>query len=93
MAIGVATVIQGDPEGEYTLVGGQKLVRVHSILKCARQWCCIHKPSNHHMVTWDQNWRPDAAFMERLCPHGIGHPDPDEINGPLVHSCDGCCTP
>jgi hypothetical protein len=33
--------------------------------------------------------------MERVCPHGVGHPDPDDINvilGPeKVHGCDGCC--
>lgn len=33
--------------------------------------------------------------MERICPHGIGHPDPDEINldenGRSVHGCCGIC--
>lgn len=30
-------------------------------------------------------------MMERMCPHGIGHPDPDEITLDVVHGCDGCC--
>jgi hypothetical protein len=41
--------------------------------------------------------------MERLCQHGVGHPDPDHIDyvrrtrgtraawGDGVHDCDGCC--
>jgi hypothetical protein len=42
-----------------------------------------------------QLWRSDRGLMERLCEHGVGHPDPDEINlglgGRAVHGCDGCC--
>lgn len=34
--------------------------------------------------------------MERICPHGVGHPDPDEIdlevNAKGIHGCDGCCS-
>jgi hypothetical protein len=34
--------------------------------------------------------------MERICPHGIGHPDPDDpaFKNPIegVHGCDGCCS-
>lgn len=29
--------------------------------------------------------------MERICPHGVGHPDPDDTNPDTVHGCDGCC--
>jgi hypothetical protein len=41
--------------------------------------CCIHSPSGHHMATWPMNWRADTKIMERLCPHGVGHPDPDHM--------------
>lgn len=41
--------------------------------------CCIHSPSDHHMRTWEMNWRGDTGVMERLCPHGVGHPDPDHM--------------
>jgi hypothetical protein len=38
-------------------------------------------------------------LMERVCPHGIGHPDPDSLEwlhridtpDDGAHSCDGCC--
>lgn len=80
--------------GERTavLVGGQRLVNTHHPRQCVGQSCCIHHPSDHHMVTWTQHWRSDRGIMERLCPdRGIGHPDPDDINADQVHGCDGCC--
>lgn len=58
---------------------GPTLMRTHGPDKCAGRPCCIHKPSSHHMVTWRLNWRADTRVMERLCPHGIGHPDPDHM--------------
>jgi hypothetical protein len=57
------------------------------------------------MATWPQLWRSDIYLMERTCPHGIGHPDPDHVGygratagtysvtGPRRHGCDGCCVP
>ena len=34
----------------------------------------------------------DRRIMERICPHGVGHPDPDDVlNQDRVHGCDGCC--
>lgn len=81
---------------------GPHLLRVHPASKCADDPACvIHKPSDHHMRTWLLNWRADTGVMERLCPHGVGHPDPDatafhESKGKTwyaVHGCDGCCTP
>lgn len=45
------------------------------------------------MVLWPQHWRGDRHLMERICPHGVGHPDPDDINPDGVHGCDGCCRP
>lgn len=44
------------------------------------------------MLEWPLNWRGDRGLIERRCPHGIGHPDPDTV-GDTVHGCDGCCTP
>ncbi|WP_086847020.1 hypothetical protein [Amycolatopsis kentuckyensis] len=75
---------------------------VHSPEVCAGSACCIHNPSDHHMADWPQVWRNDRYLMERLCPHGIGHPDPDHLahmrstapdaaDGQGVHGCDGCC--
>ena len=71
----------------------------HPPTACKGEWCCIHNPSNHPMVEWPINIR-ETALAERLCPHGVGHPDPDSlvwITGVTaqeswgVHGCDGCC--
>lgn len=80
-------------------IGPTKLVNVHDPAACEGRGCCIHHPSDHHMVKWPQNWRDDRGLMERVCPHGIGHPDPDELAYKVsiglrhegVHGCDGCC--
>lgn len=81
-----------------------QIVIVHDKANCEGESCCIHNPSDHHMKDWPLHWRDDAGKMERLCPHGIGHPDPDEmaflerINADSlshigIHGCDGCCKP
>lgn len=75
-----------------TLVGGERVINVHHPYKCAGQVCCIHSPSDHHMKEWPQHWRSDRNMMERLCPHGVGHPDPDGHTFITSHGCDGCCT-
>jgi len=46
-------------------------------------------------------WRQWHGLFERQCPHGIGHPDPDDVAYRLsigddyagTHGCDGCCCP
>jgi hypothetical protein len=65
--------------------------------------CPIHDPSDHHMVQWKLLWRNDRGIFERICSHGIGHPDPDTIRflakrlgtetaeNEMIHGCDGCC--
>lgn len=77
------------------------LVNVHSPNKCAGHPCVIHNPTMHHMRSWPLHWRSDRGIFERICVHGVGHPDPDqaqywretnqECQG--VHGCDGCCVP
>lgn len=82
---------------------GKQTLNTHAPDQCSGAWCCVHNPSPHHMATWPMNWRSDRNLMERRCPHGVGHPDPDHLGhvrrtlGPLeagyesVHGCDGCC--
>jgi hypothetical protein len=79
---------------------GQVLLRTHGPSKCAGRPCCIHAPSAHHMREWELNVRFDRGITERICPHGIGHPDPDDaayrrtLAGEFdegIHGCDGCC--
>ena len=78
--------------------GPVNLINLHSPDICAGRRCCVHDPSDHHMRAWPVNWRADRHMMERVCPHGIAHPDPDDLAYKLsqgidsgVHGCDGCC--
>lgn len=92
------------PSSTYQLVGGQIIHNVHPLAHCLGRPCCVHHPTPHHMSTWPQNYRDDSGAMERVCPHGVGHPDPDHLawvkhmtNAQVarwhgVHGCDGCCT-
>ena len=65
----------------------------HSRDVCQGRGCPVHHASDHHMRDWPQMWRFDGRFTERLCPHGIGHPDPDDTRAAArTHGCDGCCT-
>lgn len=63
-----------------TLVGGQRLWNVHRRGQCVGTYCSIHRFSSHHMRNWRQHWRSDRQLMERICPCGIGHPDPDHLS-------------
>lgn len=86
---------------------GKTKLKVHDVSVCWGRNCCIHNPSQHHMITWEMNWRGDRKIMERLCTHynedgtiayQVGHPDPDDAafrasigDNDTVHGCDGCC--
>lgn len=79
---------------------GVLLTDVHPALECLGRSCVVHNPSDHHMRGWTMVWRGDRGMIERLCHHGIGHPDPDDVSyhvdilGELfwgIHGCDGCC--
>ncbi len=73
------------------LEGGER-IWAHRRRDCIGSPCPIHYRTDHHMRTWPQHWRTDRALMERTCPHGIGHPDPDQrLTDGGVHGCDGCC--
>lgn len=81
------------------------LLRSHGLLDCAPHPCPLHAPSAHHMRAWRLHWRADRRLMERLCPCGIGHPDPDHLHyiartrslpdaaTEALHGCCGCCQP
>jgi hypothetical protein len=73
-----------------------RVMEIHDPDLCAGDRCCVHNPSLHHMRRWPLNWRPDRRIMERVCPHGVGHPDPDDIrvrasSSVSLHGCDQCC--
>ena len=82
---------------------GNKWRNVHPKSSCEGTNCCIHNPSKHKMVKWPRHLR-ETGLVERICKHGIGHPDPDSArwlneNDTVigrrgswgVHGCDGCC--
>ena len=89
----------------YTTGTKQKLTNVHSKESCTGDHCVIHNPSDHCMKDFLTHWRSDRHLMERICSHGIGHPDPDHLmyvfkthgkeaaGNESVHGCDGCCSP
>ncbi len=83
------------------ITGTDQRVRVHEDDRCKGNHCVIHNPSDHLMKDWPTHWRQDRRMMERMCPHGVGHPDPDELaykrrnnlpDSKGIHGCDGCCT-
>ena len=86
----------------YVTGTGDVLVGVHKRTSgCSKYGCVVHSPSQHCMLSFPTHWRPDRGLMERICPHGIGHPDPDHLSYVLrtygaddegVHGCDGCCS-
>ena len=80
---------------------GLQAVAVHDRAVCKDRSipCCIHNPSSHIMISFPLHWRDDIKAMERICPHGLCHPDPDHIAyvryakgyAKTTHTCDGCC--
>ena len=75
------------------------IVGIHDAGKCAGRPCVIHNPSDHRMRDWPKAYRPDLWLTERLCSHGVGHPDPDDLAWHIsegrewqsIHGCCGCC--
>lgn len=82
---------------------GNRYLRCHPPEVCEGHPCPLHSRSDHPMRSWPQNWRWDTQVMERVCSHGVGHPDPDHLASvrarlgaeraltDSVHGCDGCC--
>lgn len=73
---------------------GQTLY-VHPWMACIGP-CPVHNPSQHPLARAPRYWRGDRGIMERICDHGVGHPDPDDERIILqedsgVHGCCGCC--
>lgn len=92
-----------DEHGHWDMhIQNGQAIRTHGPDCCSGNRCCLHNPSDHHMTTWTLILRDDRNWLaERICEHGIGHPDPDSlayiqstgIDDPGVHGCCGCCRP
>ena len=79
------------------LENSKSVLFTHEKGECFDEVCSIHNRSAHIMRSFPQHWRSDRRIMERICPHGIGHPDPDDYKIMTradrgVHGCDGCCS-
>lgn len=74
------------------------MITCHAEDKCLGEFCTVHNRSGHSMREFPQHWRDDRGIMERTCPHGVGHPDPDspwpEGDAKWSHGCchKSCCT-
>lgn len=93
----------------------QVLTNVHDPSECEGQYCVVHAPSKHPLVNAPTHWRVGLVWdpkleafrggeiMERICPCGIFHPDPDDLafvvrrfgteraDELTSHDCCGCC--
>lgn len=85
---------------KYTLENSDVVLRnIHDGIECRTRPCAVHNKTEHSMRGFPQHFRTDNGLMERICSHGIGHPDPDGlpffedqgIGGMGIHGCDGCC--
>jgi hypothetical protein len=89
-------------------VPGQGVYKTHGPKLCSGQTCCIHNPSDHHMVDWPMIFNNQRLFLaQRVCEHGVAHSDPDSlryfanrqdipdriVTMLAIHECDGCCLP
>ena len=88
--------VQDPTDPHQFMVNERQLLRnVHDAAACAGRPCVMHNPSEHCMSDFPLWWRGDRKLMERTCPHGVGHPDPDQPFPPgsheWRHGCDGCC--
>jgi hypothetical protein len=58
---------------------GQQLLVHRENPECKEFGCVIHHPTDHCMRDFPTYYRYDRGLMERICPHGVGHPDPDDL--------------
>jgi hypothetical protein len=86
--------------------GTGQIMQLHPARECLSP-CPVHSPSTHPLAGAALHWRSDRRMWERICEHGVGHPDPDDLGYkrqtmmPAVyrmyafetHGCDGCCDP
>lgn len=72
-----------------------------SALRDGESFCPFHRPSLHPMIEEPMYLR-ETGLIERMCRHGVGHPDPDSADFQdrrrghepgtwNTHGCDGYC--
>ena len=89
--------LEPDENGErWRLAGNELISHVHDRMDCMGPVCTLHNPTDHHMRNMRLHYRHDRYLFERICEHGVGHPDPDTRSGlgeylADGHGCDFCC--
>ena len=83
---------------ERHVTGSGQELDVHKRIDCRGPWCVVHAPMQGPWDLWPTYWRSDRRIMERICPHGTGHPVAEDYgrlpDHELVHGCCGCpCSP
>lgn len=79
------------PDGTYALTG------LHpATAECYERGCVVHSPSTFALSDAPLNWRQDRHQFERICKHGVGHPDADQAeyntwHGMAHENIHGCC--
>lgn len=93
--------LEQDPEtGWWVRSGRYMLGNTHDPTDCMARACAIHNhPSDHPLKDAPLFWRADRGILERICEHGVGHPDRDSAeyltsigkDYENIHGCCGCC--
>ncbi len=96
-------LLERDKNGDLRSLDGVYVLTTHTINEGCAYGCVIHNPDRNaveNVEHWQYNWRTDRGIMERICEHGVGHPDSDSarfLDGigqsyQNIHGCDGCCS-
>lgn len=87
---------------KWTINGTQRYGNLHPYNVCQGRPCIVHNPT----LDWVANregWpylQRETGLFERICEHGIGHPDKDGLYYLVeelgqkhweIHGCCGCC--
>lgn len=84
----------------YTTDSGQLMLDVHANSpECQEHGCPIHNPSDRAVAIGTTHYNTERQRMDRVCEHGLAHPDPDSQDWRErhfgdrddEHDCDGCC--
>jgi hypothetical protein len=77
---------------EHTMIS----INSHDESQCEAVTCPMHKRTDHHMRGFKQFFLHGWDIVVRVCPHGVKHPDPDDMYAMSSeyaenHNCDACC--
>lgn len=64
--------------GDLIALPDGRVLKTHGKDECSGTPCVLHSPSEHPLKYAPLSWRSDRVMMERICKHGIHHPDPDD---------------